>query len=93
MAMGKRKQDEQSAFWVATDDLPRSVGHPFYERLNKILDTDPGARYFGEFAIGFNPYVLHPMKDTLFDEKIAGSFHFTPGNSYDPPGGNGNVSI
>lgn len=60
--------------------------------LNKILDTDPGARYFGEFAIGFNPYILEPMKDTLFDEKIAGSFHFTPGNSYDPPGGNGNVS-
>ena len=60
--------------------------------LNKHLDTDKGARYFGEFAIGFNPYVLHPMKDTLFDEKIAGSFHFTPGNSYDPPGGNGNVS-
>ncbi|MEI7986431.1 MAG: aminopeptidase [Armatimonadota bacterium] len=62
------------------------------EAMNKILDTDEGARYFGEFAIGFNPYVLHPMKDTLFDEKIAGSFHFTPGNSYDPPGGNGNVS-
>ena len=60
--------------------------------INKILDTDEGGRYFGEFAIGFNPYILHPMKDTLFDEKIAGSFHFTPGNSYDPPGGNGNVS-
>lgn len=62
------------------------------QHLNDILDTDEGARYFGEFAIGFNPYVLHPMKDTLFDEKIAGSFHFTPGNSYDPPGGNGNKS-
>lgn len=62
------------------------------QKLNDILDTDEGARYFGEFAIGFNPYVLHPMKDTLFDEKIAGSLHFTPGNSYDPPGGNGNVS-
>jgi len=62
------------------------------EKLNQILDTDEGARYFGEFAIGFNPHVLHPMKDTLFDEKIAGSLHFTPGNSYDPPGGNGNVS-
>lgn len=61
-------------------------------KINEILDTDEGARYFGEFAIGFNPYVLHPMKDTLFDEKIAGSLHFTPGNSYDPPGGNGNVS-
>jgi len=62
------------------------------EKLNRILDTDKGARQFGEFAIGYNPYVLHPMKDTLFDEKIAGSFHLTPGNSYDPPGGCGNVS-
>lgn len=62
------------------------------DKLNEILDTDEGARYFGEFAIGYNPYVLHPMLDTLFDEKIAGSIHFTPGNAYDPPGGNGNVS-
>lgn len=65
---------------------------PNTAKLNEILDTDEGARYFGEFAIGYNPYVLHPMLDTLFDEKIAGSIHFTPGNSYDPPGGNGNVS-
>lgn len=64
----------------------------YTDKLNEILDTDEGARYFGEFAIGFNPHILHPMKDTLFDEKIAGSLHFTPGNSYDPPGGNGNVS-
>lgn len=62
------------------------------DKVNQILDTDEGARYFGEFAIGFNPYVLNPMKDTLFDEKIAGSLHFTPGNAYDPPGGNGNKS-
>ncbi len=61
-------------------------------KLNEILDTDEGGRYFGEWSLGFNPYVLHPMKDTLFDEKIAGSFHLTPGNSYDPPGSNGNKS-
>ncbi|GMV37279.1 MAG: aminopeptidase [Fimbriimonadales bacterium] len=61
------------------------------DKLNSILDTDEGARYFGEFAIGFNPYVLHPMKDTLFDEKIAGSFHLTPGNAYDEAD-NGNKS-
>lgn len=53
------------------------------ERLNQILDTDEGARYIGEFAIGVNPYILAPMKDTLFDEKICGSIHFTPGNSYE----------
>lgn len=53
------------------------------KRINELLDTDAGARYFGEFAIGVNPYILHPMKDTLFDEKIAGSFHLTPGASYE----------
>ncbi len=59
--------------------------------LNKILDSDPGARYIGEFAIGFNPYILHPMRDILFDEKISGSFHFTPGQAY-AVAGNGNKS-
>ncbi|MDD3335012.1 MAG: aminopeptidase [Eubacteriales bacterium] len=58
-------------------------------RCNQIFDTDEGARYVGEFAIGVNPYVTKPMKDTLFDEKIAGSFHFTPGQCYDEcPNGN-----
>ncbi|MGM9924284.1 MAG: aminopeptidase [Bacillus sp. (in: firmicutes)] len=53
------------------------------ERINKVFDTDEGARYVGEFAIGVNPYILHPMQDILFDEKIDGSFHFTPGQCYD----------
>ncbi len=52
------------------------------EKLNEILDSDEGSRYVGEFALGFNPYITKPMKDILFDEKIAGSFHFTPGNAY-----------
>ena len=59
------------------------------DRINKIFDTDEGARYIGEFAIGVNPYITKPMKDTLFDEKIMGSFHFTPGVWYDEaPNGN-----
>jgi aminopeptidase len=53
------------------------------EKLNQILDSDAGARYIGEFAIAFNPHVLRPMRDILFDEKIRGSFHFTPGNCYE----------
>jgi len=52
------------------------------KKLNQILDSDPGARYVGEFAIGFNPHIKEPMRDILFDEKIAGSFHFTPGQAY-----------
>jgi aminopeptidase len=69
--------------------IVRATGAGDNKKLNKILDTDPGARYIGEFAIGVNPFILHPMKDTLFDEKIAGSFHFTPGQCYDEaPNGN-----
>lgn len=55
----------------------------YTEKINNVLDTDEGARYIGEFAIGVNPYITTPMKDTLFDEKIQGSFHFTPGMAYD----------
>lgn len=61
------------------------------EKLNKILDSDAGARYIGEFSLGFNPRVFQPMRDILFDEKIAGSFHFTPGQAYEEAD-NGNRS-
>ena len=61
------------------------------DKLNEVLNADEGARYVGEFAIGFNPYCTKPMKDILFDEKIAGSIHFTPGACYDEAS-NGNKS-
>jgi aminopeptidase len=59
--------------------------------LNKILDSDEGARHIGEFALGFHPIIREPMRDILFDEKIAGSFHFTPGQAYEEAD-NGNRS-
>jgi aminopeptidase len=61
------------------------------KKLNEILDADAGARYIGEFAIAFNPFITKPMKDILFDEKIAGSFHLTPGQAYEEAD-NGNRS-
>lgn len=61
------------------------------DEINKILDIDEGARFIGEFSFGVNPSILQPMKDTLFDEKISGSFHFTPGSSY-KEADNGNKS-
>ena len=61
------------------------------KELNEILDTDEGARYIGEFALGLNPYITNTIGDTLFDEKVAGSFHFTPGTSLDESD-NGNRS-
>ena len=62
------------------------------ERLNEIFNTDEGARYVGEFAIGVNPLIKHPMGDILFDEKIDGSLHFTPGQAYEGEADNGNRS-
>ena len=61
------------------------------KELNEILDTDEGSRYIGEFALGLNPYIEQPIGDTLFDEKIKGSFHFTPGDSLEESD-NGNRS-
>jgi len=59
------------------------------EQLEEILDTDPGARQFGEFSFGLNPIIERPMYDILFDEKIYGSNHLTLGNDYeDAPNGN-----
>lgn len=61
------------------------------EKLNEILDADEGARYIGEWSLAFNPHIMQPMKDILFDEKIAGSFHLTPGQAYEEAD-NGNRS-
>ena len=61
------------------------------DRITEVFDTDEGSRYIGEFAVGVNPFITKPMKDTLFDEKIQGSFHFTPGNAYEEAD-NGNRS-
>jgi aminopeptidase len=62
------------------------------EKLNMILDTDDGARHIGEFAIGVNPIIMEPIGDILFDEKISGSFHFTPGKAYENEADNSNRS-
>jgi aminopeptidase len=62
------------------------------KKLNSILDSDEGARYIGEFSFGFNPYIKTAMRDILFDEKISGSFHFTPGQAYEGAADNGNRS-
>lgn len=61
------------------------------DQLNAIFDTDEGARYVGEFSLGFNPKILYPMGDILYDEKILGSLHFTPGRAY-ADCNNGNTS-
>src|SRR5439155_12611180 len=72
---------ERLRFTFEGGRIVEATGNP-QKRLDALLDTDEGARYIGEFSLGFNPLILQPMKDTLFDEKIAGSLHFTPGQAY-----------
>lgn len=78
-----RLEFQKGKIITATSDHP--------ELINQIFDTDEGARYIGEFALGFNPWVIRPTDDILFDEKMVGSFHFTPGNAYEDAD-NGNRS-
>jgi aminopeptidase len=76
----------QGKITTASADSPANT-----KKLNEILDADDGARYIGEWSLAFNPYITSPMKDILFDEKIAGSFHLTPGQAYEEAD-NGNRS-
>jgi aminopeptidase len=78
-------------FEVTDGKITRANCEGDEEKLNRILDTDDGARHFGEFALGLNPHITRPMLDILFDEKIDGSFHLTPGQAYDSTD-NGNRS-
>jgi aminopeptidase len=72
---------ERVSFTFEGGRIVRAAGNP-QKKLDELLDTDEGARHIGEFSLGFHPHILQPMKDTLFDEKIAGSLHFTPGQAY-----------
>ena len=74
--------DEQIRQDVLGNEMKKATAND-NEKVNAIFDTDEGARYVGEFAFGVNPYINKPMGDILFDEKISGSIHFTPGACYD----------
>lgn len=71
------------SFSIKDGKIINATSYNNTEKLNQILDIDEGARYFGEFAIGVNPYITRPILDILFDEKMCGSFHLTPGGCYD----------
>lgn len=90
MYRGKRFENVSLTF-KSGKIVAASCGNGLDKELNEILDSDEGARYVGEFAMGVNPYVNKAICDILFDEKIAGSIHFTPGNAYEDAD-NGNRS-
>jgi aminopeptidase len=77
---------------VKNGKIVKATANNNVDVLNSILDTDENSRYFGEFAIGVNPYIKEPFNDILFDEKMCGSIHLTPGACYEDEAPNGNIS-
>jgi transposase len=63
MAMGKRRVEGPSSFWIPTADLPRTGGHPFYEQLNKILDAEGFDHFVDEKCRNF--YAEHLGRPSL----------------------------
>lgn len=61
--------------------------------LLSMLDIDKGARRMGEFAIGTNTGVTRITRNTLFDEKIAGTMHCALGEAYPNAGGTNHSAI
>jgi len=61
--------------------------------LIAMLDSDPGARYLGEFAIGTNRGIQRFTRSILFDEKIGGSIHMAVGAGYPETGSKNRSAI
>lgn len=68
--------------WFEDGKVVKATADKNEEFLLKKLDTDPGARYLGEFAIGTNEGIQNFTGQILFDEKIGGSFHMALGHGY-----------
>lgn len=76
------KTFENICFEFKNGKIVNASASSYNKALNKILDIDQGARYIGEFSLGFNPLIKKEIGNILFDEKMKGSFHLTPGKCY-----------
>lgn len=65
--------------WFEKGRVVRATADKGEDFLQQTLDIDAGARYVGEFAIGTNRGITRSTGNTLFDEKINGSFHMALG--------------
>lgn len=85
------REVEGVQIWFKDGKVVKATADKNEDFLLKTLDTDEGARFVGEFAIGTNEGITHFTREILFDEKIAGSFHMALGAGY-PETGSQNVS-
>lgn len=73
--------------WFENGKVVKAIAEKNEQFLIKTLDTDDGARYVGEFAIGTNEGITKFTRQILFDEKINGSFHLALGAGFPESGG------
>lgn len=79
--------------WFENGKVVKATADKNEEFLNATLDTDEGARFLGEFAIGTNEGITRFTREILFDEKIGGSFHMAVGAGYPETGSVNDSSI
>lgn len=79
--------------WFSRGKVVKATAEKNEEFLLRTLDTDAGARYLGEFAIGTNEGITQFTREILFDEKIGGSFHLALGAGYPETGSRNESAI
>jgi len=79
--------------WFEKGKIVKAQADKGEDYLVKTLDTDAGARYVGEFAIGTNDGITRFTRQILFDEKIGGSFHMAMGSGYPETGSKNDSAI
>ena len=82
---GKEVSDIE--LWFENGKVFKEKASKNEDLLTALLDTDPGARYLGEWGIGTNYGIQKFTKNMLFDEKIGGTIHLAVGASYPESGG------
>ena len=87
------REVEGIELWFEKGRVVKATAKKNEEYLLQMLDTDPGARYLGEFAIGTNNGIQRFTKNILFDEKIGGSFHLAVGAGYPETGSKNESAI
>ncbi len=92
-AVTRGREVEDVQLWFEKGKVVKATAQKGEDFLLKMLDTDQGSRYLGEFAIGTNTGITGFTRNILFDEKIGGTFHLAVGAGYPETGSRNQSAI
>lgn len=87
------REVEDVRLWFEKGKVVKATAAKNEAFLLKMIETDEGARFVGEFAFGTNPGVKRFTKNILFDEKIGGTIHLALGKGYPETGSKNSSAI